>query len=1607
MNILIFSPYALYNPHFDTELEIAENHLEKSDSVTMIACNSHLHACDANPQHNLHNCLFCISRRTEGIKFLSQEINLKPIYYLSAENIDEVKKIAQTIPNELEALKKFRVDNFDIGYGILSSLNYIYKVADFDLVHYKQLIVNLAISALMVYRSMQNYLSADNYDRVYVFNGRMSILRAVLRACQSLGIDCFLHERGSTLNHYSLYENALPHEINYSENKIQETWNSCSDVAEKERIGSQFFIDRCSGIMENWTSFTEHQQEDLLPHDWDDGKNNIIIFTSSEHEYASIGDIWKIKIYKDQVDGLTKIIQSLSDRKDIHLYIRVHPLMQGFEYADEPLRKKIYALKSPNLTIVKADSKISTYALLKKASKIITFGSSVGIEAVYWEIPSILIGSAYYQNMGVTYNPSSHEELLKLIDLDLSPKDKIPALMYGYYFKTYGYPFRYYQSSGIFTGTFKGIDVTAKPFDLIGNIGISQPKEVLSLPNLSASDRDKYLKNKNQTLSVCMIVQNSEKTLDLALSSLDGVYDELIIVDGGSQDKTCEVASKYGAKIIHSPWSGNYSQQRNVSLKEVKTDWVFVLDSDEFIDKKTLEFLQNLKVNGDQIKCDNFWIARKWISHYDKNFYISSPPHYPDWQRRIFKYNKSISYINQIHELPHGLKDKGQALPDVCVYHLDLLINSESERRKKVKHYFEAESKSGMPHYYIPNLNNLSLQKWNHQELVPQTKKLLYSIPVKCKVCESDSHYFATAKMLQKYDVNYYQCSHCGFVQTEHPYWLDEAYSEAIAASDVGLVYRNNMMANITAKLLFNYFDHQAKFLDYGGGYGLFTRLMRDQGFDFYWQDKFCENIFARGFELTEKNKSDLLLVTAFELFEHLTYPFQELEEILKLAPNIFFSTQLLPDDNPQPDRWWYYTPHEGQHISIYTRKSLEILADKYNLKLYTDGISVHLLTTNKNLPENLFEDIKIGKLSSPQKESLLNFDYSQVVNNLFTQNKSPIINEVVNIPEAKLPIILIDGVFFQLYKTGIARVWKSLFEQWANTEFANHILVLDRANTAPKINGIRYRTIPPYDYNQTEGDRQMLQQICDEEEAELFISTYYTTPINTSSVFMAYDMIPEVLEGDLNKPMWREKHYGINHASAFIAISENTAKDINKFFPNIPLESITVAHCGIDPLFSPAQEEEINAFKYKYGINKPYFLLGGLGGYKNSILFFQAFAQLANKQSFEVVATGAGSQLPPEWRQYTAGSTFHGLQLTDEELRLAYAGAVALIYPSKYEGFGMPVIEAMACGCPVITTPNASLPEVAGEAALYVKDDDVNGMADALCEVQKPSVRRNLIQAGLQQAQKFSWATMAEIVQGALLNAILPQLRLTDITYLIFPDWQADEEALAQEISAVTKQLANSSDQELITLLIDTTGIMQEDANLLLSDIIMNLMLEEELDLAETLDFSLISHLNQQQWQNLLPKVTAKITLVNENQEAIIQAQAEEMVTLNSSGNNYLIFPDWTTDKEELSVAISEVLKQIALHPQAENITVLVDITNAESEEEVNLFFSGIAMNLILEEEIELPETVKVNFVNFTPHQWSSLVNLIKAKITLPCESLPIDFSDLASRTDKEMSRI
>lgn len=215
-----------------------------------------------------------------------------------------------------------------------------------------------------------------------------------------------------------------------------------------------------------------------------------------------------------------------------------------------------------------------------------------------------------------------------------------------------------------------------------------------------------------------------------------------------------------------------------------------------------------------------------------------------------------------------------------------------------------------------------------------------------CKICEAKSVEVFKATILNKYSVRYYQCPACGFVETEKPYWLEEAYKRPINKTDVGILERNYQLRNIVATLLYFYFDIHKPMLDYAGGYGIYTRIMRDLGFDYYWSDPYTINLFAEGFEFTDKKKIEV--ITTFETFEHLENPVEEFSKIVSISKNIIATTQILPSPVPHPTEWWYYGLEHGQHISLYTKKSLEILAKKFGLQYYSNNINLHIFTTKE-----------------------------------------------------------------------------------------------------------------------------------------------------------------------------------------------------------------------------------------------------------------------------------------------------------------------------------------------------------------------------------------------------------------------------------------------------------------------------------------------------------------------------------------------------------------------------------------------------------------------------------------------------------------------------------
>ena len=258
-----------------------------------------------------------------------------------------------------------------------------------------------------------------------------------------------------------------------------------------------------------------------------------------------------------------------------------------------------------------------------------------------------------------------------------------------------------------------------------------------------------------------------------------------------------------------------------------------------------------------------------------------------------------------------------------------------------------------------------------------------------CKICSNKSDRIFIRKILGKYDVSYFRCDKCLFIQTEDPYWLDEAYSlGAISVLDVGIMSRNLLLISKTEKILFKLFSDFTNFsaVDYGGGHGIFVRMMRDKGFNFYRQDLHADNLYARYFDIKDLPVNyKFNILTAFEVFEHLPNPIGEITKMFSYSETILLSTELQPSkDVPQLKDWWYIGPESGQHISFYTEDAFRKIAKETDSYYYTDSVNLHILSKIK-LPLDPFieEQRSLIRKSIIQKiTAKLNSKFNPVNNN-------------------------------------------------------------------------------------------------------------------------------------------------------------------------------------------------------------------------------------------------------------------------------------------------------------------------------------------------------------------------------------------------------------------------------------------------------------------------------------------------------------------------------------------------------------------------------------------------------------------------------------------------
>jgi glycosyltransferase involved in cell wall biosynthesis len=293
----------------------------------------------------------------------------------------------------------------------------------------------------------------------------------------------------------------------------------------------------------------------------------------------------------------------------------------------------------------------------------------------------------------------------------------------------------------------------------------------------------------------------------------------------------------------------------------------------------------------------------------------------------------------------------------------------------------------------------------------------------------------------------------------------------------------------------------------------------------------------------------------------------------------------------------------------------------------------------------------------------------------------------------------------------------------------------------------------------------------------DLFHATDHLLPCfwRIKSVFTLHDLI-FLFHPETHKPLNRwfltlMMPRFLRAADAVIAVSECTKRDAIRFY-GIPEEKITVIHEGVNPRFRPASPEAIAAVRARYGLPEHFILyVGTIEPRKNLTALLEAFHHLLATHDLRLVIVGKKGWL---YEGFFRRLRELGLEdrviftgyVPDEDLPAIYSAADLFVFPSLYEGFGLPVLEAMACGVPVICSNTSSLPEVAGDAALLVDPTDVRALAGAMERALTDEGKwREMRERGLQQAARFSWDEAAAMSLKVYQDVLFDGLTVLDYT--------------------------------------------------------------------------------------------------------------------------------------------------------------------------------------------------------------------------------------------------
>lgn len=452
MHYLIAESIA-FKPHLETGGELALRLRDQGHTVSFAWLGHDL------PWSDWHlpwfaNLLGCsLARRVICFQHIlnHQHIRVLPPIILPSSSHRELRNWAYAFEGDSDDLRAYTYHGAELGMGALSTLisltGYSAYAAEVDLPRVRRCL----LAAAIVYKRTQTLLSSIKPDILITFNGRFATSKPIIEAATAAGVPTLRHERGSTFARYALYTDAV-HNYDYIRSRIDKAWLS-ADPATRDSSAHEFFVRRRNGDGISWYSYTEAQQVGLTPVK-SPSKRRIVYFTSSDDEYAAVTDAFTPGPWPNQLQALSALLRVAAQFHDIEVVVRLHPHLIKKSAAE---RKRWLVLAASNIRLVAPEDQIDSYALLDSADIVVTYGSTIGMEAAYAGKPSILLGPCSYAGSEAIYQPCSEDELKSLLSMKPIPtKDQKYCLPYGHYYMTFGDLFNYYRPESLSEGAFLG-----------------------------------------------------------------------------------------------------------------------------------------------------------------------------------------------------------------------------------------------------------------------------------------------------------------------------------------------------------------------------------------------------------------------------------------------------------------------------------------------------------------------------------------------------------------------------------------------------------------------------------------------------------------------------------------------------------------------------------------------------------------------------------------------------------------------------------------------------------------------------------------------------------------------------------------------------------------------------------------------------------------------------------------------------------------------------------------------------------------------------------------------------------------------------------------------